>query len=121
MAHSQHAHHYFNQHQPRTNNNVEGWHARMKKVITKPHPNIFTWIEFIQREEAVTKAKIMTFRSGATTRPRRCRMKEKEKRIHALFDRFNAGNITLNEYLGAYWTVTFDLVFVFCELFMIVL
>ncbi len=43
----------------------------------------------------------MSFRSGATTHPRRRRMKEKEKRIHALFDRFNAGNITLNEYLGA--------------------
>ena len=49
---------YFNQHQPRTNNHVEGWHSRMKKVISKPHPNIYTWIEYIQREEAVTKAKI---------------------------------------------------------------
>ena len=39
-------------------NNVEGWHSRMKKVITKLHPNIFAWIEFIQREEAVTKVKI---------------------------------------------------------------
>ena len=92
---------YFNQHQPRTNNNVEGWHSRMKKVISKPHPNIFAWIEYIQREEAVTKAKIQSFRSGATARPRRRRMKEKEKRIQTLFDRFNAGNATLNEYLEA--------------------
>ena len=37
----------------------------MKKVITKLHPNIFAWIEFIQREEAVTKAKIQSFRSRA--------------------------------------------------------
>ena len=92
---------YFNQHQPRTNNNVEGWHSRMKKVISKPHPNIFAWIEYIQREEAVTKAKIQSFRSGATARPRRRRMKEKEKRIQTLFDRFSAGNTTLNEYLEA--------------------
>ena len=28
-------------------------------------------------------------------------MKEKEKRIQTLFDQFNVGNITLNEYLGA--------------------
>ena len=28
-------------------------------------------------------------------------MKEKEKRIQALFDCFNAGDISLNEYLGA--------------------
>ena len=24
---------------PRTNNHVGGWHSRMKKVISKPHPN----------------------------------------------------------------------------------
>ena len=92
---------YFNQHQPRTNNHVEGWHSRMKKVISKPHPNIFAWIDYIQREEAVTKAKIQSFRSGATARPRRRRMKEKEKRIQTLFDRFNAGGVTLDEYLSA--------------------
>ena len=45
----------------------------MKKVITKPHPNIFAWIEFIQGEEAVTNAKIQSFRSGATARPLRQR------------------------------------------------
>ena len=73
----------------------------MKKVITKPHPNMFAWIEFIQREEAVTKAKIQSFMSGAMAQPRRCRMKEKEKRIQTVFDRFNAGDISLNEYLGA--------------------
>ena len=73
----------------------------MKKVITKPHPNIFAWIEYIQREEAVTKAKIESFRLGATPRPQRCRMKEKEKRIQTLFERFNGGGISLNEYLGA--------------------
>ncbi len=73
----------------------------MQKIISKPHPNIFAWIGYIQREEAVTRAKIQSFRSGATSRLQRRRMKEKEKRIQTLFDRFNAGNITLNEYLGA--------------------
>ena len=94
---------YFNQHQPRTNNHVEGWHSRMKKVICKPHPNIFAWIKYmyIQREEAVTTAKTQSFRFGATVRPQRCRMKEKEKRILTLFDCFNAGGITFNEYLAA--------------------
>ena len=59
------------------------------------------FIEFIQREESVTKAKIQSYRTGATSRQRRRRVKEKEKRIQTLFDRFNAGNISLEEYLGA--------------------
>ncbi len=37
----------------------------------------------MQREEAVTKAKIQSYMSGDTARPQRRRMKEKEKRIHA--------------------------------------
>ena len=48
----------------------------------------------------MTNAKIQSFRSGATVRPWRRRMKEKEKRIQTLFDCFNAGDISLNEYLG---------------------
>ena len=47
------------------------------------------------------KAKIQSYRTGATSRQRRRRVKEKEKRIQTLFDRFNAGNISLEEYLGA--------------------
>ena len=71
----------------------------MKKVISKHHPII--WIEYIKREETVSKAKIQNFSSGATARPQRRRMKEKEKRIKTLFDRFNAGGMTLEEYLAA--------------------
>ena len=63
-------------------------------ILGMIHPNIFAWIEFIQREEAVTKAmcKIQSFRSGATAQPQRHRMKE--KRIQTLFDHFNAGPST---------------------------
>ena len=64
---------YFNQHQPRTNNNVEGWHSRIKKIISKPHPNIFAWIEFIQREESVTKAKIHFVKEDVVLKKRRKR------------------------------------------------
>ena len=92
---------YFNQHLPRTNNHIEGWHSRIKKIISKPHPNIYSWVEFIQREEAVTKAKIQTLRLGATTRPQRRRVKKKEKRIQALFDRFNEGALSLDDYIEA--------------------
>ena len=58
-------------------------------------------LEFIQREESVTKANIQSYRTGATSRQRRRCVKEKEKRIQTLFDRFNAGNINLKKYLRA--------------------
>ena len=53
-----------------------------------------------KREEALTKAKIQSFRFGITAQPQRRHMK-KEKEIQTLFDLFNTGDIFLNEYLGA--------------------
>ena len=54
----------------------------------------------MQREESVTKAKILSFRTGATSCQRR-RCGEGEEDTQTLFDRFNAGNISLEEYLRA--------------------
>ena len=35
----------------RTNNNLEGYHSRLKKVVMSPKPNIYKIIEVIQRED----------------------------------------------------------------------
>ena len=43
----------------------------MKKVVGKPHPNIFEWIEVIKKEEATTRMKISLYKSGAKEPPRR--------------------------------------------------
>ena len=39
------------------NNHVEGWHSRLKKVVGKPHPNIYEIIDVFKREEVSTKMK----------------------------------------------------------------
>ena len=59
------------------------------------------FIEFIQREESVTKAKIQSYRTGAISRQRRRRVKEKEKRIQTLLIALMVETISLEEYLGA--------------------
>ena len=33
-----------------TNNHVEGWHSRLKKVVGKVHPNIFEIVEVFKKE-----------------------------------------------------------------------
>ena len=33
-----------------TNNHVEGWHSRLKKVVGKAHPNIFEIVEVFKKE-----------------------------------------------------------------------
>ena len=46
---------YFNHDGPHTNNHVEGWHNRLKKMAQKAHPYLFEFIEVIQKEQAATE------------------------------------------------------------------
>ena len=46
---------YYDYHGPRTNNHVEGWHSRLKKIVGKPHPNIFEIIDVMRKEQATTE------------------------------------------------------------------
>ena len=47
------------------NNHVEGWHSRLKKVVGKPHPNIYEIIDVFKREEVSTKVKMYMLEAGA--------------------------------------------------------
>ena len=57
--------HQWNFEGPRTNNHVEGWHSRLKKVVGKPHPNIYEIIDVFKREEVSTKVKMYMLEAGA--------------------------------------------------------
>ena len=92
---------YFDFQGPRTNNNVEGWHSRLKKVVGKPHPNLYEIIDVFKREEASTKVKLQILQAGAQQAPRRRKMRQKEQRIQNLFSRLNQGTMSIDDYLEA--------------------
>ena len=96
---------YFDFDGPRTNNHVEGWHTRLKKVVGKPHPNVFELIEVIKKEEATTRMKMSLYESGAKEPPsrRKGREKEREKNPDSPSEvQFNGGNISIDEYLESF-------------------
>ena len=35
-------------HLPRTNNNLEGWHNRFAQIVEQPHPNIWKFIDILK-------------------------------------------------------------------------
>ena len=57
----------------RTNNHVEGWLNRLKKVVGKAHPNVFEIVETFKKEQASTEVSIAQLATGAapTRRNRR--------------------------------------------------
>ena len=92
---------YFNFEGPCTNNHVEGRHSRLKKVVGKPHPNIYEIIDVFKREEVSIKMKIQMLEAGAQQAPTRRRVRQKERQTQNLFARFNSGAMSRNDCLEA--------------------
>ncbi len=92
---------YYKVEGPRTNNHVEGWHSRLKKIVGKAHPNIYELVEVIQKEEALTTMRVQQLVAGASQPPRSRKVKDKDRKIQTLFQRLELGTITLGDYLDA--------------------
>ena len=84
----------------RTNNHVEGWHNRLKKVVGKAHPNVFEIVETFKKEQASTEVSIAQLATGAAPTRRNRRATERNKKIEELKTRFTANSLTLDEYLS---------------------
>lgn len=67
--------------QPRTTNNVEGWHRAFNQVCLVSHPNIAVVVKTMQDEEELNRIELSQFKSGRIT----VRAKlEKEEKIRLL-------------------------------------
>ena len=64
--------------------------------------NVFELNEVIKKEEATTLMKMSLYESGAKEPPRRRKVRERERRIQTLFQRFNGGNISIDLYLESF-------------------
>ena len=83
----------------RTNNHIEGWHSKLKKVVGKAHPNVYEIVEILKREQGVTEITITQLASGAIPPRRGKKSTDKDKRIQELNQRFSEKTITLEEYV----------------------
>ena len=50
---------YYRHRGRRTNNHLEGWHNRMKRISWKAHPNLYEVLELFQREQAAPEVIIL--------------------------------------------------------------
>ena len=92
---------YMDTSSPRTNNHVEGWHNKLKRVVRKAYPNVYELIEVFQQEQADTKVTIAQLATGSQP-PRRGRTTiAKDRKIEELKNRFRQDTISLGEYVKA--------------------
>ena len=53
---------------PRTNNNLKGWHNKVKKIAGKSHLSIFEMVELFKLGQASTEVSLRQLMAGAALR-----------------------------------------------------
>ena len=90
----------------RTNNHIEGWHSKLKKVVGKAHPNVFELVRIFKIEQAATSVKLAQLAAGARP-PSQARWTiEKNKNIEELKTQFSNNTISLEQYLRGLSSLT---------------
>lgn len=65
----------------RTNNHIEGWHSKLKKVVDKVYQKKYEIVEIFKREQSVTEFSINQSASGGSLSQRVKRNINREKSI----------------------------------------
>ncbi|XP_071087102.1 uncharacterized protein [Haliotis cracherodii] len=80
---------------PRTNNHLEGWHGRLKKVIGKAHPNIFELIRFLGAEQQKTECNLLLYQAGQRLLPKKKKFCDIQRRIDQLKTRLIQNEVSV--------------------------
>jgi hypothetical protein len=85
----------------RTNNSVEGWHARFKKIVRKRHPNLWELLIELQREQAATEVAVQQITGGQKVNTVKRKYRKIQKQIRKLTRRYRSGNppLSLTRYI----------------------
>ena len=86
---------------PRTNNNVEGFHSRVNRLLPHRHPNIYRFVELIKGIEKCERAKLIQINAGAPPPPRRRVYRELDTRDRRFKQQLTDRTKTPLQYLDA--------------------
>ena len=91
---------YYSYDGPRTNNRLEGSHNRLKRIVKKPHPNIYELSDVSKREQAATEVTYQQLDTGANPPPWK-KYRQLDQRVQRIKDGMSAGQISISKYLDA--------------------
>jgi hypothetical protein len=86
---------------PRTTNNVEGWHSKLKKLCQHAHPNVFVMVKLLQGIQATNEAKQIQLSAGGLQRPREVKYRDLETRLGQLKASYTTGRLNVTAYADA--------------------
>ncbi|XP_040077772.3 uncharacterized protein LOC120849598 [Ixodes scapularis] len=83
----------------RTNNLKEAWHRKINNAIGKAHPNVYTFVEHIKRDEATSRVTLLQVSNGGQARKRQKKWEMKDEAIRKLEQRLSNGELNIQEFL----------------------
>jgi len=96
--------HLWNHHHtdgPRTNNHLEGWHAKLIRFVQKCHPNLFEFINFLKKIETTDRARKIQMDHGAAPPTKRRVYRQVDARIDRLKLQLQTGGKTPMQFIDA--------------------
>jgi len=83
---------------PRTNNSVEGWHSKLKKMTQHAHPNIYSAIQTFKNIQNANDINRIQKADGGTIRPHTKKYANINRRLSTLKERYQNGIIDIMTY-----------------------
>lgn len=79
----------------------DGWHNKFNRMCRRTHPNIFVFLELLQKEQATNEAKIIQITAGGVVRPQKRKYRQLDSRLQSLKNRLRQGEMDLMAYEDA--------------------
>ena len=89
---------HFGNQGPRTTNNLEGWHSKLKRIVQHAHPNIFTTIQTFKDLQNANELNRIQRAAGGSIRPKAKKYLTIDHRLTTLKDRYQRGLIDIMDY-----------------------
>ena len=77
---------------PKTNNHVEAYHRHLQAAILLFHPNIWTFLKVLKKEEALKRLEIIQMEAVEAAPPQKIRYRECSSRIQAIVKDYDNRN-----------------------------
>lgn len=74
---------------PRTNNSLEGWHNSLQANVTACHPNIWTFIDVLRKQQSLSQLSITQLLAGQERPKKRRKYQDSSNRLKNLVSNFN--------------------------------
>ena len=84
---------------PRTNNNLEGFHSKLNRLLKKAHPNFFHIVSVIQSVQHENEIDLAIYNTSGRERPQTSKYLRSHQRLMGIRAEFLAGGLTLFRFM----------------------